>query len=1003
MIIQANQEAYERAKSITSSVSGQNLIKTAFATLLKMPFDRFTLRPGQITKDQFIRGQYVQLTQAERPVIHPLPIGDDSSIPVLLRFEDIPAAFEALEKSIQKNPNNLHDDALALSAQELVNHYKASTTLYISELLSKLSYTTSKTGYTGQPFSPANALCAQLAWLVVNRSKPNPLEQFWKLLYPQVTGTASAISDAQWPSYGEALLDENLAQGIEGQLINYRLVYEQAKLGTINTIDRVRKFHPAHVAFWLGEKSSAQPSEFKNYEEFFTALKKFTLANSRDRLGDDFENTIQPRGDDEFFNRFGFGIQRFLTWYDHLDTATRRRVNPIISPKGRGSLLTIIDHLIGKDKLSRCMKRNSENLKQLLDNNAEIKEFLQQLPFDFVSQEESLRGEDDLNYRGDHCRRIEQLDFHGLIEEVKHGKNLPISAITERFKSLPTQRSKPEDLFNFLFYINDQKIETEIIQALMKEDYLPGSMMSDHNAAPFILRIFDRHSMLKERINLIDRIFSHCSSMGKLVHIELLRKLIQVGHIDTDTLKAFKALEARLKIYIDATDYLNACSHYEPEIHAILNFHDNLESQKIGSSWEMIYRLRNLTDQKKKAVFDYYKTQISKMINNAAEFEFFLERLPELTELILDLLLEHSETIIKDSRDLSNFLSRMNTEQQTFFSKRIHEKPRANPFFSNATELKIFMSRIATLHICHLLKPFILSVVKNLEDHKTLAQGLSPKQKEELIEVLFDKFDELVVSSETLEIWIEDASIDFRKKIFTKLANSPKLPELINTLYSCLKMLRYLDLKNQPNESLEKLLVTINGLIKSESDLISILAAPKDESDSKLIINALAPKIKSVLRTPAKIFSLYYMMSTESYALIFQTVDPHVKTLIDFEDYSSYLSVKSYLKTGFYRDNIHPCFVAQAERVLKIFKMTTDQPENFRWPNPQNPEEVVNFTYATPLMDLCWKLACIPDEETRIKTTYLCVVSTREGKKSHQSGEESPRLNGVKRIYGSPF
>jgi len=60
----------------------------------------------------------------------------------------------------------------------LVDKYKANPDQPIAELLKSLSFRFSKTGYTGLPFSPANALCAQLAWLAVDKTSVTPKNNF---------------------------------------------------------------------------------------------------------------------------------------------------------------------------------------------------------------------------------------------------------------------------------------------------------------------------------------------------------------------------------------------------------------------------------------------------------------------------------------------------------------------------------------------------------------------------------------------------------------------------------------------------------------------------------------------------------------------------------------------------------------------------------------------------------------------------------------------------------
>jgi len=67
------------------------------------------------------------------------------------------------------------------------------------------------------------------------------------------------MADAQWPAYGEALLDENLVSGRPGEIINYRLFYTdtQSKKELIRfdekisepLRDRIKAFYSGHFGF----------------------------------------------------------------------------------------------------------------------------------------------------------------------------------------------------------------------------------------------------------------------------------------------------------------------------------------------------------------------------------------------------------------------------------------------------------------------------------------------------------------------------------------------------------------------------------------------------------------------------------------------------------------------------------------------------------------------------------------------------------------------------------
>jgi hypothetical protein len=134
--------------------------------------------------------------------------------------ERIFSAHLTAQELVEFKRNKIHAWALAQVREDLredYEKYKLDQTHQPDpkKFLAERKNTRTDQGYTADPNSPANLLSADLALSSIDTNAPNPREQFWKLLYPEIKGVILGQDDSDWPNYGEALLAGNY-------LINYR-------------------------------------------------------------------------------------------------------------------------------------------------------------------------------------------------------------------------------------------------------------------------------------------------------------------------------------------------------------------------------------------------------------------------------------------------------------------------------------------------------------------------------------------------------------------------------------------------------------------------------------------------------------------------------------------------------------------------------------------------------------------------------------------------------------
>ncbi|MFI4956514.1 MAG: hypothetical protein ACHQAX_04835 [Gammaproteobacteria bacterium] len=214
---------------------------------------------GDVTVNEFLNQKYILLGEGNRITVQAMPQTNNNAIPMITNFYDIPTTFVALEEMNIPEPTDLASRVNRECIEKLLNLYKKSklnTMEDIQKFLEKIPYRFSRAGYTGSPFTVFNTLCAQLAWLCVDKTKPDAQEQFWKNLYPEIRGVMDGLNDNDWPLYGEAILDDALANGQPGKLINYRSVYQHPSFIDSGNTDlncmngRVLTFCSEHQSYW---------------------------------------------------------------------------------------------------------------------------------------------------------------------------------------------------------------------------------------------------------------------------------------------------------------------------------------------------------------------------------------------------------------------------------------------------------------------------------------------------------------------------------------------------------------------------------------------------------------------------------------------------------------------------------------------------------------------------------------------------------------------------------
>jgi hypothetical protein len=418
------------------------LVEAAFALLYPHSSVRML---HSIHPQQFIEGDYtLSGTLGEIAVMHEVsPV-----FPSITSVEQIAPAIAALEvwaKTVKEphdktNPLFIAQYAEYLSVQHFLKAVRARVPLTrenIPALIQSLDYRASKTGFTGNPRSPYNIFCAQLAWLCVDASKGNVQEQFWKILYPEATQVFDGNENKTWPRYGEALLDDHC-------LIHYRGVYEQIKTKSPEAIlnqrsasaqVRIKSFVSAHATIWNGldqallQFSSArtQPltslSKAKNYLDFFNQVHQLLDHYKKGSAAQSGEYDIGENGAFEMipYQARMVEFKKFVLLKPPNSPlkifCMQQHTYTFLGEALKASLLDIISNLTEtktdrmKNNSKSCFQRNQKALESVLKDPS-LREELKNIRFifdqhvDSNEERKSFEGIDALHYAKTHLQVV---------------------------------------------------------------------------------------------------------------------------------------------------------------------------------------------------------------------------------------------------------------------------------------------------------------------------------------------------------------------------------------------------------------------------------------------------------------------------------------------------------------------------------------------------------------------------------------------------------------------
>jgi hypothetical protein len=470
---------------------------------------------GQLTLGQFLRKEFVVLGGGAQIRIHPLPKSNDKHMPVVMDLNEIPTAIQVLKSLPQPEENTLENRINHQSDQELVQSYeitKPTTVDALKAWIGSRDVRACRAGYTGTPYSAVNALCAQIAWLCIDKTEKNAEESFWKILYPEITGVLDGMDNDQWPVYGEALLDETAPR-----LINYRGMVEHSDriTGEGKNDQRIQFFCEDHLNFWaiprLERKaagSTLTTLKFKNYYEFFCEMSRVLRRWSALTLGAAVEENIPPQG---YMDIAPF--QQVLIAHKHL----RSTVFPKIQIAG-ANLGNVVARLIPEDKdqnnkliknverhrnaAETCFAGNKEFLDKILKNET-CQRSLEAISLEGVDIPSSfdgtkkMQGRDKLYYLPRHYAhlKLNELSDNDLIELIKnHDKQVvKLSVLADEFKHrLKATPFKGKMLYDRVFQLNDRTLQVAFLKALLGEDLDFAPVLDTFESSLYALKLCDK-------------------------------------------------------------------------------------------------------------------------------------------------------------------------------------------------------------------------------------------------------------------------------------------------------------------------------------------------------------------------------------------------------------------------------------------------------------------------------------------------------------------------------
>jgi hypothetical protein len=469
---------------------------------------------GEIHVGEYLRGEVLTLGTSQQMIFSALPRSQDQALPTITQIKDIDEAIQALAE------NTKADDQKTYAKNQSIKEFKEFKARYqtplttpeeIQAFLAALPYRTTRVGYTGQPFSSVNALCAQMAWLCVDKSAPDAQKQFWMILYPEINGVMDGVGNTVWPYYGEALLDDDLAEGKAGKLINYRTLYQHADKVSNNRESEIRiiHFNPLHLTHWVKnrharaqESSAITRVEFKNWHEFFKAFYD-VLHNWSTETNGAYEKEIPFQG-----------VLDLMAFQQVLESPQGQFYRTKVFPnklEGWAELNNALDNLCQFHKRAaasseiqaeRCFNRNKGPVKTFLTKNEEkLKTMDFDLGFSLAFYPQlSMQGEDDLAYAENQLNcdlkslnetalinavinhRMLGLRLESVVKECKRRINEPSNytfLAPLRDGTYPPKNTARE-LYNCLFQLDDKRLRAEFIQRYLGEEMDPGQILENN-------------------------------------------------------------------------------------------------------------------------------------------------------------------------------------------------------------------------------------------------------------------------------------------------------------------------------------------------------------------------------------------------------------------------------------------------------------------------------------------------------------------------------------------
>jgi len=335
------------------------------------------------------------------PIALPVPSSDNFAATVL-------NSYQACKQEIaSKSADSIDAFASKLYNETVLEYFETTVlpdfdTLALEEQKTKVTaflrnrpHRFDKGGYTASPTDPANLFCVELAQTFIDPSRSDKNRALWEQLLHEVTGTHGFAESDDWPAYGQALLDDNLAHGQAGRLWSFPFLvhhcqstevfaqfqntplpdkrtilpvpdsqkwlieFPKSSLPSANTWERIVNFMPTHFNFWTSQFAAiTEQSEFQNLAEFFEIVKNilnkyksdYTDGRGED-IGTEGNEAIAPylRAYKDFTQQ-NRG-QAFLKFAERKDTNPKIHELTIV-------MRNLLDPMHLPDPLDSCFNRN---------------------------------------------------------------------------------------------------------------------------------------------------------------------------------------------------------------------------------------------------------------------------------------------------------------------------------------------------------------------------------------------------------------------------------------------------------------------------------------------------------------------------------------------------------------------------------------------------------------------------------------------------------------------